>query len=422
MSSKRSYSRYFIILQEDEKGYSMSNSKFPTGYAKLEMKNQKCKLSFYIQNLKKDKEPYHTVLICSKKEQKNTVVLGLINIDEYGRSEVSYEYDLNKIGNTEMSMQDIKGAAVVKFNEYNMNCILNGFVSKQRCEDWKTYTIIGKDSRSEAIEEKIDVAKEDNKKLEEVEQEEQDEQLVEEKVENEENNIFDKYEEKIENVKEETINMDSRDVRNEEEKIEEIQKIEQIKMKEEVTEEKKVSIEKEEVVNERDDEVENNTIKEVNIKEEFRNKCKKNTDYPVGALGEFFKSLVDEFSEINDIDKNIKRCKWFKIPIKCFEDMDSIDNYNQYTIIYYPMVCYYPYVKKYGHYVIGYKCDKYGKIKYLIYGIPGTKSKYDQPYGGRSGFVTWIPKKEEDEWKKDCMGYWIMFYDFRKSTIVIPVR
>lgn len=44
LANKKSYSRYFIILQEDEKGHSISPEKQSSGYAKIEMKNDKCKV------------------------------------------------------------------------------------------------------------------------------------------------------------------------------------------------------------------------------------------------------------------------------------------------------------------------------------------------------------------------------------------
>ena len=56
-------------------------------------------------------------------------------------------------------------------------------------------------------------------------------------------------------------------------------------------------------------------------------------------------------------------------------------------------------------------------MKYLVYGIPGRKGRQDQPYGGKSGFVTWMPCDKNDD-----MGYWLMFYDFKNSVIVVPIR
>ena len=70
MAPKKNYSRYFIILQEDEKGFSLDTEKSPSGYVKLEKKNNKCKISYYAQNLSMEKQPYHLILVCNKKDVK----------------------------------------------------------------------------------------------------------------------------------------------------------------------------------------------------------------------------------------------------------------------------------------------------------------------------------------------------------------
>ena len=46
-------------------------------------------------------------------------------------------------------------------------------------------------------------------------------------------------------------------------------------------------------------------------------------------------------------------------------------------------------------------------IKHIIYAIPGKKDKDEQPYDGRTGFVTWASLNG-----KDRDGCWLMFYDF----------
>lgn len=48
--------RNFIILQEDEKTHAASGEKALSGYAKIEAKGDKCKISFYAQNLKKEEK------------------------------------------------------------------------------------------------------------------------------------------------------------------------------------------------------------------------------------------------------------------------------------------------------------------------------------------------------------------------------
>ena len=75
------------------------------------------------------------------------------------------------------------------------------------------------------------------------------------------------------------------------------------------------------------------------------------------------------------------------------------------------------YIKKYNYFKLGYKCDFNGNLKYIIYAIPGKKDKDEQPYDGRTGFVTWVAKDSDTD-----IGCWLMFYDFKNSTVVVPMQ
>ena len=136
-----------------------------------------------------------------------------------------------------------------------------------------------------------------------------------------------------------------------------------------------------------------------------------------GALGQFFNGVANGFEEVSNEFDEIKYCKWYKIKINSLDDMCDISDYNKYNIVYYPMINYYPYIKKYGYFIIGYKCNKCGDVDYIVYGIPGTKDIDEQPYSGKTGFVTWIRMGLNKE-----NGCWLMFYDYKKSTVVIPMR
>ena len=98
-------------------------------------------------------------------------------------------------------------------------------------------------------------------------------------------------------------------------------------------------------------------------------------------------------------------------------EMCNMSNYNKYTLAYYPMLNYYPYIKKYGYFMLGYKCDSRGNLKHIIYGVPGKKDKDEQPYDGRTGFVTWVNTNGGRS-----EGCWLMFYDFKNSTVVVPMQ
>lgn len=484
MAQKKSYSRYFIILQEDEKGYALASDKLPSGYAKLEIKNDKCKISYYVQNLKKESAPYFMILICNKKDVKKIIKVGELNIDDHGRAEVCHEYPVESVANCNIGMDKIIGAGIVKFMNSSLIPVMSGFASTD-IPDWRNFTIVeGEKNRVEA-EETVPVEKTEKKKAERAEDK------IEKKAEEvkiDPRNVFDEYEKQIDDMKDKGKIKDKEDIKEKAkreirdsseksvqdniernadeapkaaegaEKAEETEKLEEIdgeetrhkkkefkksscnikgekeckdkKEKDECKEDKyehkeeKCKEEKHEHKEEKCKEGKQYEYKyESDVLDNYCNKYYKmdKEDYPKGSVGVFFKDLAQGFEELDGICTEIRRCRWYKVHINRPEDMTNCTDYNKYTVVYYPMMNYYPYIKRYRHFVLGYKCDKENRMKYLVYGIPGTKSRLDQPFGGRSGFVTWVPLREGEE-DESSYGYWLMFYDFRNSTIVIPVR
>ena len=125
--------------------------------------------------------------------------------------------------------------------------------------------------------------------------------------------------------------------------------------------------------------------------------------------------------EVEGVCEEIKRCKWYKVNINDKKDLCDISDYNKYSVIYYPMYSYFKYIKKYKHILLGYKYDNIGRMKYIVFAIPGKRSISEQPFEGKSGFVTWVPLKLGEE-REESLGYWLMFYDFRNRTIAIPIK
>lgn len=135
-----------------------------------------------------------------------------------------------------------------------------------------------------------------------------------------------------------------------------------------------------------------------------------------GEIGLYFEKIAEDFEPYDSCLSDVNYCKLYKINVYNIDQLSDDSNYNKYTLAYYPMLNYYPYISKEGHYLLGYKCNKDGELKYIVYAIPGDKEKSCQPYGGRTGFVTWTTDK------KSGKGYWLMFYDFKNSSIVIPTK
>lgn len=468
MASKKSYSRYFIILQEDEKGYALEREKNSSGYVKLEKKNNKCKVSFYAQNINPDMEPYYMVLVCRQKEKDKLIVIGKLPTDEQGKIDVNNEYDLENIGNSKISMENIKGACIAKVIDNNIISLMSGFTNNSVPKDWKGYEVIKtyeeKSEREKELKDEHSVKEDKNAKTSSKKEEPKREEVKEEVGEE----VFKEYEEKIQTKTEcnEDIPLRDDDGKQNEEinKNDDVEEMGECREGQNESNEEKDEVREEEnkdnVKESKDDEKENrgnekeelehithNKIEEeeylrqfmecdsplnsegdlefCTLEENMRKKKKhKNEedycclkDYPIGRLGAYFKSITCGFEEMNNMGDEIPYCRWYKIPVSNLEDMYDNSDYHRYTVIYYPMICYYSYICRYEHFCLGYKCNKDGKLMYIIYAIPGKKDEEYQPYRGRTGFVTWIPCKDKRDY-----GYWIMFYDFRKSTVVIPIK
>ncbi|GIM29033.1 membrane protein [Clostridium polyendosporum] len=441
--------RSFIILQEDERGYSVSGDKPLSGYAKIEAKNDKCKISFYAQNLRKDGDKCCRVLICSRKDKKQLIKLGPVNISEQGKAEATSEFTVDNIGGTGIHYEKISGAALCKEKAGKIIFLMVGFMNGEMpSDDWKNYNMITVKTSSEEefkvieekIQEKIEVKKEEIK----VEKEDIKEKCPEEKIE------FEIKEDMKEYMKEDMKEDYSMEEYMQEEYMQEERhrnndnnqdynehnydyKHEEI-VKSEIEEELK---DKKDYKNHYEEEAKN--IKALEEESKFDNyerhiedtkredtkredTKREETDWEDnftirGSVGEFFLSVVGDFEEARG-HKDIKYCKWYKVPVESLDVMCNISNYNKYTVVYYPMINYYPYIKKHGHFMIGFKCDAAGKMKYLVYAIAGTKDKSNQPYGGKSGFVTWMPYPD----RGTNIGYWLMFYDFKNSMVVVPMK
>lgn len=396
MASNSRLYRNFVILQEDERGYSNSSDKTLSGYSKIEAKGDKCKISFYAQNLKKDSDNYYMMIICCKKDMKQIVNLGPIEVTDTGKAEATKEYNVSNVGGLDIQFDKISGTAIAKIKDGIPIFVMCGFLNGQQPSDnWKNYTIIkAKEVRARATEK---VAEKEHKK---------DPRKPEIKVEKSKDKVIESTVVEAQVIDEPIIENTKRD-----------------------DEDSKKVIE---VESESEQEVEN--LKEAkeryfqreNLRgkfEDYEDEIEANKEFdPVsnkirGSIGEYFESIVEGFDRDYDSINELKYTKWYKIPVHDLHEMCNMSNYNKYTLAYYPMLNYYPYIKKYGYFMLGYKCDSQGNLKHIIYAIPGKKDKDEQPYDGRTGFVTWVNLNGKD---KD--GCWLMFYDFKNSTVVVPMK
>ena len=410
MASNNRLYRNFVILQEDERGYSNSSDKTLSGYSKIEAKGDKCKISFYAQNLKKDNENYYMMIVCCKKDMKQIVNLGPIEVTDTGKAEATKEYNVSNIGGLDIQFDKISGTAIAKFKDGIPIFVMCGFLNGQQpTENWKNYTIVkAKEVRLRATEK---VAEKEHKKeprkpelkVEKSKDKAIENHVVEAKVN--EDIILEKTE-RIEEEKEEAVKEATKEAIKE--VVEEVVEVKEVQEVENVEEARRRYFQRENLRGKFEDYED-----EIEASKEFDPVSGKIR----GSIGEYFESIVEGFDRDYDSIDELKYTKWYKIPVHDLHEMCNMSNYNKYTLAYYPMLNYYPYIKKYGYFMLGYKCDSQGNLKHIIYAIPGKKDKDEQPYDGRTGFVTWVNLNGKD---KD--GCWLMFYDFKNSTVVVPMK
>lgn len=418
MSSNNKLYRNFIILQEDERGYSNSNDKTLSGYSKIEAKGDKCKVSYYAQNLRTDDCKYYMVLICNKKDAKKIINLGELDVNSDGKGEATREYLSDSIGNLNISYDKICGAAIMTAKEGIPVYILCGFLNGDMPSDnWRNYQVVRVGTQSGEEKQYKKASKKETKK--EIKKKDiREEDINENNIKEEhisEDIVLEKKEEREEKIDTKEEVKTSQETQDRVDEVEEVENLQEAQDRVDVEEVESEYAEKDEITEE---EI-NAPLRSKSVFDEYEDmieESKEAEEYELrGNSGSFFNSLVRGFDKYDASIDDIKNCKWHKVNVKDLYQMCNTSDYNKYTIVYYPMINYYPYIKKYGHFMIGLKGDKDGNMKYIVYGIPGDKDIDDQPYEGKTGFVTWVKDSKGN-------GYWLMFYDYKNSTVVVPME
>ena len=429
MTHKKTYSRIFIILQEMKKNLGISSDKIPNGYVKLEIKNTKCKICFYVQNLKPMAKDYKMLLLSGDKNDGKAIDLGKAKIDDNGKCEINIEKSMDNLANNDISIDKVIGAAIAIVDGGEIDGVMCGFSIKDIPEDWTKYKLVKEDDDYNTQEKpkeikEIEKSKE-TKKKEEVKEYKEAEKKEECKGEKEINQCNEEKEvycddRKHEKQQDEIYSTD--DIINPQNSLQELEQEETQEEKAGIGNEANQTMEKSSKT-ESSNTMKNNTKSNAMDFDGYEETIKGNlkNSFFRGASGEFFEYLVSGLEEVKDVMPEIKKCKWYKIRVKTLDDLYYITDYRKYSMIYYPMVNNYPYICKYGHYLFGYKLDENNNLKYMLYAVPGTKHPYDQPYGGKTGYVMWLPMEKGKEGEKDP-GYWIMFYDFKDATVCVPAK
>ena len=579
--------RNFIILQEDEKDQSVSKDKVLSGYVKIETRPDRCRISFYAQNIKADQNRCYMALICYKKDVKQIINIGALSIGREGKCDTGVEFPINDIAGLGLNAEKIIGAAIYKEIQgrtvYLMYGFINGHVPK---EDWKKFSKLKcKDmekeeekkpklemKKEEPVKEKaknlevkvkdkcddkeIKVDKEckkkedffdneyidgtkckdkdkkcdkdkdddhkkydhdddhhddyhdydddhhdhdhhdddhhdddhddhhdddhdhddhhdhdddhhdhDDKKCKKCSSMEQSVPTIEgvsddiplemplnissmsadegfinavrsdENITGNTNNhvIDDDFdsdllrtlklkaiESELDEVKEKICSINKK---NEEAILDELKKFKDLCLSQmqAVVQAVPKALAKEDKAKCDSKKRETNTFDdyEQKIDDARSARLEKNNVYEIkGKVGEYFNKILSGVQNDTESIKDIKYCKWYNIPVNSIQQMCDKDNLSRQGIVYKLMVNNYPYIIKNHHFMFGIKGDHEGNAEYLVYAVPGTSDVKDQPYGGKSGFVTWVQAAN----KEKGMGYWLMFYDYKNEILVVPMK
>jgi hypothetical protein len=476
VANKKSYNRYFIIFQEEDKGYGIAIDKQPTGYTKIETRNGKAKVTVYAQNLIKEKGPYMCYLIDATKNPAVLAKMGEVKVDDTGRGETWWEHKEDDVADTGVAVDRFNVACVAVEGEEFVSP-LAGYIGKDKVL-WKD-KIVSK-PRSAGNEEMTEVIPE-NKAVENVAEEtDVKEEVIEEKVEveelDEEAKKFKKYEKIIKDDKA-TRNAEENNKDNNKDNKEEVKpakgaskpivagdvEANKEENKEGVKPAKGASkpivagdVEANKEENKEEVKPAKAASKPIVVKdaEPLKEGAKKPVQVPVapqglnleplaqtyyaddvkeyenlmrhddrkeGKYAKDFHGLLAGFEEVPDLSDGANGYRWWKIPHGYDMPIKNNRLFPYYSAIYhlkmaYPFINYIKCYRGCGHYYFGLRYDNEGEVKHIVYGIEGKNSIQEQPYMGMTGFVKWVPMKDKDT------GVWLMHYNPYSGSIMIPKK
>ena len=184
MDSNTSYKRNFIVLDEESDIFRADNQKTSTGYAKIEDRGIKTKVSIYIQDLLPDN--YKVYCICVKDGKVEALKCGEIIIDKNKKAEFSCETMSSKIFEKNYLPEDIVGISIISKNN---TIVLEGFKGQKleyKVEDLQEQK--QEEQTNEILEEQIEPEQEKELEIEQEQKVEPEPEI--EEVEEVEEEVF----------------------------------------------------------------------------------------------------------------------------------------------------------------------------------------------------------------------------------------
>lgn len=453
----------FIILQEDDKGYSF-NSKKPSGYTKIEDKDGKFKISYFVQNIDSE-NTYGLVLIINNDSKIEVISIGEVKADLNGKIEISYEFD-------EELLDSVCGSGIsIKNSNGEIKFPLSGFIPKKKVFNWKvsqSRSIKNRPFRKDVL--SFDKKRDSSKKTEiksKIEDSKIKDIIIDANDGYEENNMYVNHEENLTDKNNKSCeSQDNKEVKDDNNRLEsdtfpkedtQSYLLDEYLQKDEKEEGNKFKnggsslMRKYYQMNNEDFRREN-----INAYERYENRIKHKIDKTksscekakehIEALKKlmikddgkiqklieslfpnfsknkrsmiddydyrFFLNILNEYDEMNSLNQD--GYVFFKVYINDFnqmQNMKKIDNI-KYGVVYYPMISMYPYFRDNGYFVVGLNYDEGKNISNLVYGVEVREGmEEDFPYDGKTGFNKYIYDYESSK------GYHIMEYDYKDFVV-----
>lgn len=186
----RRYDKVFIMLKQELGGFSLGQQS-AWGSCIMELKNKKGKLSISVQGLKKltDGRRYEAFVIGGKGSAIRGICCGVVEIDQYGKGELKWEFDPDKIGKSCFQIEDLHTVAFIVKGGYGLTVPLVGYFNEkvawkksfQEEQEQKPDLRAAEAILSEIPKKKVEVVKKQNTVVErEPEQPKQPENIVKE--------------------------------------------------------------------------------------------------------------------------------------------------------------------------------------------------------------------------------------------------
>ncbi|MCK9444056.1 MAG: hypothetical protein M0Q14_05985 [Tissierellaceae bacterium] len=360
MSSSLEYTRKFVILKRD---YATVEKGIVRGHCKVEKRGPRNIFSVSIDN--GEIEDFYDILLIANDKSRSIWYLGKIFTDEIGKGKDEYSFTQREVESSGFPVNHVTGILVMKDNEV----ILGGYTD-------------GEDGTIE------DYIENFLQRKEEYEEESLDMEIEENAVE------------KLEHQGE----LD----------VEPVVELVAVPVVEPVAEPIETPVEPIEEIEEGPLEGE-----DLDLEEDYDDDVTE-SDGDRGDYGEaidrnaqtvnYVLSILRFFPYIVPFKHNLKGYNWWLIDLDIENEYRSFLPYFSHVLggdneRYYDnhITTCNQLVNKYQHYLFGlYNEDE--KVKYFLYGIPGTFTTGEHPNGGMSGFNTWMEGRNIE-------GYWIIYID-----------